>query len=209
MQRSAILAGTDLSVRGRRLLACQVVGKRHDTVQQVVVPPEPVQIHLGQLGRCDLPCLDEPRQMGDRPEGHILEIRRPGHLGRGTWPERAADAVQLGTGDERAVVHRRRDVIGNLNLPERLVPLETPVEPLDHLVDLLVRELEPGDCEGLCDHGGRDPKFLVALSLVLDRGPEHAGQQRGRETGAREVREKAPPGGGEVGCGHRSSPGRL
>ena len=72
VQRTAIMARGDLPIGLRRLLEREVLGERHDALQQRVEPLEPLEIKLRQLGRADLPASDQGRQLDDRQERELF-----------------------------------------------------------------------------------------------------------------------------------------
>ncbi len=82
VERAEVPARGDLGVGAPRLRHRQVLRESYDAVQERVVLLEPREIHLSELdGRC-LSRSHQLREMGQRPERRLLEVRRPLDRGR-------------------------------------------------------------------------------------------------------------------------------
>ena len=78
MQRAAIVARGDLAIGLGRLLERDVLGERHDALQERIESLEPLEIKLGQLGRAHLAASDQGRELDDREEGELPPRIRAG-----------------------------------------------------------------------------------------------------------------------------------
>ena len=195
VQRSAILAGGDLAVGLLRLTHRQFVGVGDDEIERGVEAAEAIEIHAGQLDRRHLARLEQLREVRERPERDVLEAGGAAQRRRRAGAQRLHRAIEPRARHERAVVERRRNVRIDRDLPQVGVAREVLVDAGEHLLPLLVGEIEPGDGERVLEHRVGD-----ALGLdLLDPRPQHAGQERRRQADAREIGDESSSGGGRVG----------
>src|SRR5438067_12932531 len=75
-----------------------------------------------------------------------------------------------------------------MNAPQLGVALEILVHAVQHLLALLVGELEAGDRERVLEHRARDAR----RALLLQLRPQHTRQERRRQAGGGEIRDELP-----------------
>ena len=189
MQRSLVFAGGNLRVRALRLGPPVVVEERDHVVQLRVVAMEARQIHLGELDRRDLARAHQLREMTDRPERDVLEIRRTLHRRRGAQAKRQLRPIHLDARHDRAEVKRRRHVVRDVDGSQLLVAREILIGGVDHALQVGLGELEAGQLHRVRHHRRGD----LLRAGVLHPRPQNAGRQRPAKAHAREVREEASP----------------
>jgi hypothetical protein len=183
VQRPFVFAAGNFGIGFLGLRAAVVVEKADDVVQLAVVAVQPREVHLGQLERRDLPGSNQLAETPNRPEGDVLEIRRPFHRWGGAEPEGKSCLADFHAWHDRTEMEWRRDVVRDVNLPDVGVLREITIRTGDHFLALVLGQLDARQLQGVRDHFERDRLG----SGVLHSGPDNPGGQRRTEADTGEI----------------------
>jgi hypothetical protein len=172
VEGTAVLAGFDLLVGGRRLRARELLGQRDDAVELFAVALEPREVHAGEIGRRDSAALDQRCEHGDRLECQILEV---------AWrfdPRRPRDRLEvrhrpwrplLRAAVERTERHRRLGVERHVELAQLFVTIEVAADAADRQLFLGVGEVEAVDLLGAFQRVLAELRRRAAAALCAHR----------------------------------------
>ncbi len=167
----------------------ELLGERDDAMELRVVFLEARQIELREVGRSDLPALDEPRQVRQREKCELLVRAGHRHVDALSaerhslawkflpWGNGIEDDCRLG-----AVAKAR----GSQPREARHVP-PRPVELLEEPALFIGRERHSGDSLRRLEHVDRDRRG------VLRDGRERTGHQRRSDAGRRTAFDESTP----------------
>ena len=173
VQQAPVAPPGELRIDRPRLLESPLRGEGDDAVEDGVVALETIQVHRRELDGADLAGFDQPREMGQRPESHLLEVGRASYSVGHTGSKRPLGWVYDHPRDQWVEVHRWRDAIVDLDVTDLVEACEAFVDALDHRLLFLVGELQAGEPGGFPDH--LDGDSLGAL--LLDPPPQKAGKE--------------------------------
>jgi hypothetical protein len=165
----------------------ELVGVGDHEIERGVEAAQAIEIHAGELDRRHLARLEQLREVRQRPERDVFQVGRTAQRRRRARSKRLRRAIEARARHDRAEVQRRRDVRVDVDLPQLRVAGQVLVDAGEDLLPLLLGELEAGDRQRLFQHGGGDARGL----LVLQPGPQHAGQQGRRQADGREVADES------------------
>src|ERR1700730_1335780 len=124
--------------------------------------------------------------MRSRPKCNIFQLFRACNFRRFAHPKRALSPVDFHSRDYGIEIQRWRNTVVQLYFANLIVLAEILVHSLQHSLELLLRELHPGNTR-------RRPQHLLAdalRSFLLNFRPQNARQKRGTQPQARKVSKK-------------------
>ncbi len=187
VERTAILPARDLLVRRRGLTERSLLRDRDDRLQHRVEPLDAAQVHPRELRRRHLPTANQLGELGHGKERELLQIVR-----YRSWRHTAADRgalrrqLERDPGWHRIEVHGGRDGVVQGDGVQLLDLRRLALQPIHHLLALLVAELETRDLFCAGDRGDGD------LLTAGGPSPQHAWQERAPEADGGEVAEELP-----------------